>query len=139
MSILRPKRPEKSKAITEMEMECKCIDMLRMMQNTAQGKSGFAKYFKELGYADMLNKRLKKGGDVKISLLLALSKHTGRNLLDYYIQILPENCRQTCQTYALEREKTELQKQLQTKQQESDAWQERCLRAEKLIEERMRG
>lgn len=127
----------KSEALKRAEKLAQGIHLLQNLQQLVP--VNFGRYFQPLGHRDMLPKRLQKGGDVKVSLLIALSTHMDMNFLDPYIQCLPPTCRKTAQYRELEVEMDELKKQLLIKQQESDTWQERCLRAEKLIEDRMKG
>ncbi len=103
--IQRPAK--KSAALKEMEKLCDEINLLAMMHSRVP--KNFGKHFSSLGSPNSIYARLVNGGDVKISLLLALSKHLSENLLDYYIQRLPEEARQTTQT----REKDDIIRQLQ--------------------------
>lgn len=135
MSPRMRKSPQKSADLARMEKTTGEMNLLAMMHSRVP--KGFIKFFSFVGKGDAVTKRLQKGGDVKISLLLLLSEKLNENLLDYYIQILPENCRQTVQTRQLNNEKLELQKQLDASNLETNAWKERCLRAEEMLRGRV--
>lgn len=127
----------KTEALKRAEKLAQGVKLLQNLQQFVPVQ--FGKHFESLGHRDMVRKRLQKGGDVKVSLIMALSTLMDMNFLDMYIQQLPPSCRKTAQVREAEWQIEELKKQLEAKQQESDTWQERCLRAEKLIEDRMKG
>jgi len=135
MSPRMRKSPQKSADMARMEKLTTEINLLAMMHRRVP--KGFIKFFSFVGNGDAVTKRLQKGGDVKISLLLLLSEKLNENLLDYYIQRLPESARHTVQTRELERENTELQRQLETSKTETNEWKERCLRAEDMLRGRV--
>jgi len=99
MSLKSKRPPRKIHPVVEMEKATKEINLYAMMRSRIT--RGFDKFFAPMGGSEKIYGRLKNGGDVKISYLLALSKLLGENLLDYYIQRLPENARETVQTREL--------------------------------------
>ncbi len=104
------------------------VDILSIVHELKKGN--LEKFSLSIGHRRMVNDRLKKGGDVKVSLLLLLSNHLRVNLLNNYLRILPEALRETTETDELKNQLALLQTQLEEKDKQTAYWKERAERAE---------
>lgn len=125
----------KSAAMKEMEKLAKEVDILSIFHHLQRGN--LEKFSRTIGHRRMVHDRLKKGGDVKISLILLLSKELRMNFLNNYLQLLPKELRGTAETGSMELEIKDLKVQLEEKDKQTAYWKERAERAEGWIAGKM--
>jgi len=131
-----PRTPQnKSAAMKAMEKLATEVDILSVIHHLQKGN--LEKFSRTIGHRRMVHDRLKKGGDVKISLILLLSKELRMNFLNNYLRLLPEEIRATNETYVLDREIAELKSQLEESGKQTAYWKERAERAEGWIAGKM--
>lgn len=127
---------KKSHSLKAMEKTANEVDILSQLR--ARVPKDFGKHFKALGHRQLLPQRLSNGGDVKISLLMAISLFMGENYLDQYLQKMPDHLRHTTQTKLRDRIITQKDEEILSLQSEVIQWRERLAHTEELLKEALR-
>lgn len=109
-----------------------------VVQHVAKDQQRSIRHFSDvIGLSPTSLGRILRRRDPSISLLIGLSEALGHNLLDMYLQLLPEHLRDTQQTHQMQQQLDDMAAQMDALRAELDTAKQHCDIYREMVQKRI--